>query len=61
MRFPIDVVLLDRSDRPVGVRHLPPGRLLLPRPRVRHIVEVAAGRGGAFSAALTEHRPRIPA
>jgi hypothetical protein len=59
MRFPIDVVMLDRSDRPIGVRHLPPGRLLLPRPGVRHIVEVAAGRGEPFSAALTEQRQPV--
>lgn len=52
MTFAIDVVLLDRLDRPVGVRRVPPGRLLLPRRGVRHIVEVAAGRGAAFSDAL---------
>jgi uncharacterized protein len=45
MRFAIDAVLLDRDDRVVEVVRLPPGRILLPRPRVRHILEVAAGRG----------------
>jgi len=52
MRFPIDVVLLDRNGRPLGIRHLQPGRLLPPRRGVRQIVEVAAGRGQAFRAAL---------
>lgn len=52
MRFGIDVVLLDRDDLPIDVRGLSPGRILLPRRRVRHIVEVAAGWGEAFSAAL---------
>jgi hypothetical protein len=45
MRFAIDAVLLDRDHRVVAVVNLPPGRVLLPRPRVRHILEVAAGRG----------------
>jgi uncharacterized membrane protein (UPF0127 family) len=57
MRFAIDVVLLDGARRPIGLRHMRPGRLLLPRPGVRHIVEVAAGRGDAFGAALAERRP----
>jgi uncharacterized membrane protein (UPF0127 family) len=52
MRFTIDVVLLDRDQRPLGVVAMKPGRLLLPRRRVRHVVEVAAGRGRAFSRAL---------
>ena len=43
MRFPIDAVLLDRDAAVIDVKTLPPGRLLLPRPRVRHIVEMAAG------------------
>ena len=47
MRFVIDVVLLDREWRPVRVIAMRPGRLLLPRPRVRHVLEVAAGRGQA--------------
>jgi len=59
MRFAIEVVMLDRSKRPLRVRRLAPRRLLLPRLGVAHIVEVAAGRGEAFSAALTEHRPPI--
>jgi uncharacterized protein len=45
MRFPIDAVLLDGRWRVVDVVRLPPGRVLWPRPRVRHIVEVAAGTG----------------
>jgi uncharacterized protein len=45
MRFAIDAVLLDRRDRVVAVVRMRPGRLLLPRPRVRHVLEVAAGSG----------------
>jgi uncharacterized protein len=45
MRFAIDAVLLDGDDRIVAVVPMPPGRLLLPRRRVRHILEVAAGSG----------------
>ncbi len=45
MRFPIDVVLLDGDDRVVAVVPMPPRRLLLPRRRVRHVLEAAAGRG----------------
>jgi uncharacterized protein len=52
MRFAIDVVLLDARARPIGVRTLAPGRLLLPRRGVRQIVEVAAGRGEVFRRAL---------
>jgi len=49
MRFPIDAVLLDREDRVVAVVTIEPGRILLPRRRVRHVLEVAAGRGAALS------------
>ena len=52
MRFPIDVLLFDGRGRVLRIVAMRPGRLLLPRPRVRHIVEVAAGRGAAFSRAL---------
>jgi len=45
MRFSIDVVLLDRDFRVIDVLTLPPRRLLLPRPRLRHIVEVSRGEG----------------
>jgi hypothetical protein len=45
MRFAIDAVLLDRDDLVVAVVPMPPRRLLRPRRRVRHVVEVAAGRG----------------
>jgi uncharacterized membrane protein (UPF0127 family) len=47
MRFGIDVVLLDRRFRPIGVIRMAPGKILLPRRGVRHILEVAAGRGDA--------------
>ena len=51
MRMSIDVVLFDREWRPLGVVGLVPGRALFPRRDVRHVVEVAAGRGMAFSEA----------
>jgi uncharacterized membrane protein (UPF0127 family) len=49
MRFAIDAVLLDRDDRVLMIVRMPPWRVLLPRPRVRHILEVAAGRGAELS------------
>jgi hypothetical protein len=48
MRFTIDAVLLDRRHRVIRIVTMQPGRLLLPRRRVRHILEVAAGRGAAL-------------
>jgi hypothetical protein len=52
MRFTIDVVLLDAAMRPLRVITMRSGRLLLPRPRVRHILETAEGRGQAAAAAV---------
>jgi len=52
MRVTLDVVLLDADERPTDVVTLGPRRMLLPRRRVRHVVEVAQGRGGAFTRAL---------
>ncbi|MFJ4624350.1 DUF192 domain-containing protein [Streptomyces sp. NPDC088812] len=43
MRVPIDVAYLDRHLTVIAVRTMPPGRLGLPRPRSRHVVEAAAG------------------
>lgn len=43
MAFPIDVALCTRDLAVVAVRTLPPGRLILPRPRVRAVVEAEAG------------------
>jgi uncharacterized protein len=43
MRFAIDAVLLDRAFRVLAVVPMRPGRLLLPRPGVRHVLEVAPG------------------
>ncbi|EGX56782.1 secreted protein [Streptomyces zinciresistens K42] len=43
MRVPIDVAYLDRSLRVVAVRTMRPGRLGLPRPRSRHVLEAGAG------------------
>ena len=45
MRFPIDVVLLDRAHRVVAVRRVPPGRVTMPRPGVRHVLECPEGSG----------------
>ncbi|MFB8246643.1 DUF192 domain-containing protein [Streptomyces sp. NPDC055952] len=43
MRIPIDVAYLDRHLRVVAVRTMRPGRLGMPRPRARHVLEAAAG------------------
>jgi len=39
----VEAVLLDEGFHVVAVRRLRPGRLLLPRPRVRHVLECAVG------------------
>ncbi|MEU0130093.1 MULTISPECIES: DUF192 domain-containing protein [unclassified Streptomyces] len=43
MRFTIDVAYLDREFNVLAVRTMRPGRLGLPRPRARHVVESEAG------------------
>ncbi|MFJ8359033.1 DUF192 domain-containing protein [Streptomyces sp. NPDC093984] len=43
MRFSIDVAYLDRTLRVMAVRTMPPGRIGLPRPRARHVLEAEAG------------------
>lgn len=43
MRIPIDVAYLDRGLNVVAVRTMRPGRLGLPRPRSRHVLEAEAG------------------
>lgn len=43
MRFAIDVAYLDRTSRVLAVRTMRPGRLGLPRPRARQILEAEAG------------------
>ncbi|MEU1123209.1 DUF192 domain-containing protein [Streptomyces sp. NPDC005899] len=43
MRFTIDVAYLDRKLNVLAVRTMHPGRLGLPRPRARHVVEAEAG------------------
>ncbi|MFC8918289.1 DUF192 domain-containing protein [Streptomyces sp. NPDC057116] len=43
MRFPIDVAYLDRALTVVDVATMVPGRLGLPRPRARHVLEAEAG------------------
>jgi uncharacterized protein len=59
MRFAIDAVLLDRGDRVLAIVPMPPRRVLLPRRRARHILEVAAGRGAELSP--LRRRPDPPA
>ncbi|MFD9335842.1 DUF192 domain-containing protein [Streptomyces sp. NPDC060028] len=48
MRFPIDVAYLDRNLRVRAVVTMPPGRLGLPRPRSRHVLESEAGAMAAW-------------
>ncbi|MCX4958414.1 DUF192 domain-containing protein [Streptomyces virginiae] len=43
MRFAIDVAYLDREFGVLAVVTMAPGRLGLPRPRSRHVLESAAG------------------
>src|SRR5262245_13217861 len=43
MCLPISVALLDRELVVRSVRPVRPGRLLLPRPRVRHVLECGEG------------------
>jgi len=43
MRFPISIALLDRELVVRSVRPVKPGRLLLPRLRIRHVLECAQG------------------
>ena len=43
MHFPVTVALLDGGLVVRSVRLLRPGRLLLPRPGVRHVLECAEG------------------
>lgn len=43
MRFTIDVAYLDRELNVLAVRIMKPGRLGLPRPRARHVLESEAG------------------
>ena len=43
MRFPVTVAFLDADLAVRRVIRMPPGRLALPRPRVRHVLECAEG------------------
>ncbi|MFF1379578.1 DUF192 domain-containing protein [Streptomyces sp. NPDC058308] len=43
MRFAIDVAYLDKKLRVLSVRTMRPGRVGLPRPRARHVIESEAG------------------
>jgi len=52
MRFPIDVVLCDYKGEVVEVvAEMRPWRLLLPRKRVSHVIEMRAGRCAALGIA----------
>ncbi len=44
MRFPIDVVLVDRDGKVVGVELMKPWRMMLPRKNTKHIIELRANR-----------------
>jgi uncharacterized membrane protein (UPF0127 family) len=43
MRLPISAVLLDRDLCVRSIQRIPPNRLLLPRPGIRHVLECAEG------------------
>lgn len=43
MRFAIDVAYLDRNLGVIALTTMAPGRLGLPRPRARHVLEAEAG------------------
>jgi uncharacterized protein len=43
MRFAIAAALLDADGVVHAVVRMPPNRVLLPRPRVRHVLELAEG------------------
>ncbi|WP_327431349.1 DUF192 domain-containing protein [Streptomyces sp. NBC_01236] len=43
MRIAIDVAYLDRKSRVLAVRTMRPGRVGLPRPRARRVLEAEAG------------------
>jgi uncharacterized membrane protein (UPF0127 family) len=61
MRFAIDVAYLDRGLRVIAVRTMRPGRLGLPRPRSRHVLEAEAGamaRRGLRAGARVEVVPQ---
>ena len=60
MTFPIDAVLLDHAHRVVGVVRMPPGRLLLPRPGVRHVLECPVGVELLPGDRLVFNTPMIP-
>ncbi len=50
MRFALDLVFLDRRQRPLAVRRaVPPGRVVWKRGAVA-VLELPAGRGGEFAA-----------
>ncbi|MEU5366732.1 DUF192 domain-containing protein [Streptomyces sp. NPDC005925] len=64
MRIPIDVAYLDRHLHVIAVRTMRPGRLGLPRPRSRSVLEAEAGvmaEWGLVVGARVEVRPSAEA
>ncbi|MEX0985007.1 MAG: DUF192 domain-containing protein [Actinomycetota bacterium] len=62
MRFAIEVVLLDRDMQPFDVISMKPGRVLRPRRRVSHVLEVAAGCGRRLAQEIHDPVPgAVPA
>jgi uncharacterized membrane protein (UPF0127 family) len=60
MRFPLDLIWLDRDGRPVRVdRDVPPRRMKMCL-RARSVVECNAGTADAFAAALVDQAGRMP-
>ena len=61
MRFTISTALLDRAWVVRAVIRMPPGRVLLPRPRIRHVLELPVAvdvRPGDRLGQLTPARSR---
>jgi uncharacterized membrane protein (UPF0127 family) len=59
VRYPIDVALLDRSGVVLRVVRMAPRRVLLPRPRVRHVLEVPVGAAPRIGARLPRSFPEV--
>ncbi|MBC7270811.1 MAG: DUF192 domain-containing protein [Streptomyces sp.] len=61
MRVPIDVAYLDRDLTVIALRTMPPGRLGLPRPRSRHVLEAEAGAMAGWGVRVGTRVEVIPA
>jgi uncharacterized membrane protein (UPF0127 family) len=60
MAFPIDAVALDSSFVVRRVATLAPGRVLIARPGVRHVLELPAGSGVIVGTRFAPADPREP-